>query len=73
MINSLRESRKQVLRLYLTGLSPEEISELFDWDKTRVRHLLYRGIEELREVTKTQREKTVMSGRPSIGKRKDDS
>jgi len=49
LIDSLKQNRKQVLRLYLTGMSVEEICEFFDWDKTKVRHLLYRGIEDLRE------------------------
>jgi RNA polymerase sigma-70 factor (ECF subfamily) len=48
-INSLGENRKQVLRLYLVGMSVEEICEFFDWDKTKVRHLLYRGIDDLKE------------------------
>jgi len=52
MIDSLSENRKQVLRLYLTGMSIEEICEFFDWDKTKVRHLLYRGIDELKEKMK---------------------
>lgn len=53
-INSLGENRKQVLRLYLVGMSIEEICELFDWDKTKVRHLLYRGIGDLKEKMKSR-------------------
>ncbi|MFC2165831.1 RNA polymerase sigma factor, partial [Acidobacteriota bacterium] len=52
LIDSLGENRKQVLRLYLVGMSIEEICEFFDWDKTRVRHLLYRGIDDLKEKMK---------------------
>ena len=52
LINSQGKNRKQVLRLYLVGMSIEEICEFFDWDKTKVRHLLYRGIDDLKEKMK---------------------
>lgn len=55
LIESLGENRKQVLRLYLTGLTVEEISEFFDWDKTKVRHLLYRGINDIKEKIKNEK------------------
>lgn len=55
LIDSLGENRKQVLRLYLVGMSIEEICEFFNWDKTKVRHLLYRGIDDLKEIMKSQR------------------
>jgi DNA-directed RNA polymerase specialized sigma24 family protein len=34
-------------------MSPDEISEFFNWDKTKVRHLLYRGIDDIKEKMKT--------------------
>jgi RNA polymerase sigma-70 factor (ECF subfamily) len=49
-VESLSENRKQVLRLYLLGLSVEEIGDFYKWDKTKVRHFLYRGIDDLREM-----------------------
>lgn len=55
LIESLGENRKQVLRLYLTGMSVEEISEFFKWDKTKVRHLLYRGINAIKEKIKNEK------------------
>jgi RNA polymerase sigma-70 factor (ECF subfamily) len=51
-IDSLIENRKQVLRLYFRGMSVEEICKLFNWDKTRVKHLLYRGIKDLKDKIK---------------------
>jgi len=56
LIDSLGENRKQVLRLYLVGMSIEEICEFFDWDKTKVRHLLYRGIDDLKEKMKSHQQ-----------------
>lgn len=60
LINSLGENRKQVLRLYLNGMSIEEICEFLAWDKTKVRHLLYRGINEIKEKIKDDRNSSVL-------------
>ncbi len=49
LIEELGEDRKHVLLLYLAGMSIEEISEFCRWDRIKVRHLLYRGIGDLRE------------------------
>ena len=57
LIDSLSENRKQVLRLYLVGMSVEEICEIFDWDKTKVRHLLYRGIDDLKDKMRSHRQR----------------
>ena len=48
-IDSLNENRKKVIILYIKGMSIEEISQLFDWDKEKVRHVLYRGIDAIKE------------------------
>ena len=48
LLNRLSLDRKRVLQLYAFGLSVDEICECFGWDPTRVRHLLYRGIDDLR-------------------------
>ena len=48
-IHSLSNNRRQVLRLYANGMTIEEICELFHWDKVKVRHLLYRGIDDLKK------------------------
>ncbi len=47
-IESLSENRKQVLRLYIQGMSVDEICAFYGWDRVKVRHFLYRGIEDLR-------------------------
>ncbi|MFQ6081913.1 MAG: RNA polymerase sigma factor [Candidatus Aminicenantia bacterium] len=51
-IDSLVENRKQVLRLYMKGMSIEEICDFLKWDKVKVRHLLYRGIDDIKEKLK---------------------
>jgi len=52
LVDSLSENRKKVLRLYLEGLSIDEISASLHWEKPRVRHLFYRGIDDLKEKTR---------------------
>ena len=48
LLADLSLDRRQVLNLYLVGMSIDEICATSGWDRTRVRHLLYRGIDELR-------------------------
>ena len=65
-VESLGENRKYVLRLYLKGMSIDDISHFLSWDKTKVRHLLYRGIDDLRETIgpdKKRRSDLVGAGR----------
>ncbi len=66
-VESLGDNRRQVLRLYLKGMSVEDISYSLSWDKTKVRHLLYRGIDDLRErigpVRRNENERAGTSGR----------
>ncbi len=68
LIDSLGENRKQVLRLYMIGMSIEEICEFFDWNKTKVRHLLYRGIDDLKEKMKSHQQNgdTIPSDNPTL-------
>lgn len=56
MVDSLSENRRKVLRLFLKGLTIEEISSALQWDKATVRHLFYRGIDDLRECHRSQAE-----------------
>lgn len=58
LIDCLSNNRKQVLRLYLKGMSVEEICEFFKWDKTKVRHLLYRGINNIKEKINNEGKKS---------------
>jgi RNA polymerase sigma factor (sigma-70 family) len=48
LVNSLSKDRKKVLELYLKGLSIDEICSSLHWGKPRVRHLFYRGLDDLR-------------------------
>ena len=54
LVESLSQNRKQVLRLYMKGMTVEEICLFFSWDKTKVRHLLYRGIDEIKQKYKDE-------------------
>ena len=72
LIDSLGENRKQVLRLYLVGMSIEEICEFFDWDKTKVRHLLYRGIDDLKEKMKIYQQNAELNLQNSLTIRESD-
>ena len=48
-IDGLIESRRQVVKLYMCGLSAEEIKEYFDWSDGKARNLLSRGLADLRD------------------------
>ena len=49
-IGTLSENRKHVLQLYVRGMTVDEICVFSKWDRVKVRHFLYRGIEDLREI-----------------------
>jgi RNA polymerase sigma factor (sigma-70 family) len=49
-IGMLSENRKQVLQLYVRGMTVDEICSFCNWDRVKVRHFLYRGIEDLRGI-----------------------
>lgn len=48
-VDSLIESRRQVLKLYLIGMDLNEISEFFNWSDGKTRNLLSRGLADLRQ------------------------
>jgi len=48
----LIESRRQVVRLFLLGLSVEEISSALGWSQDKARNLLYRGLADLKNTLK---------------------
>jgi len=63
-VGELSENRRRVLQLYLEGMSVDEICDRVRWDKTKVRHLLYRGIDEIRSKIKPpQRPSPALNGR----------
>jgi len=47
-VDSLLESRKQAVELYLSGLRVEEITTFFGWPEGKARNLVSRGLAELR-------------------------
>ena len=47
-VESLPERRKAVLQLHLAGLDIQKIAFSLTWSENQVRHLLYRGLEDLR-------------------------
>jgi len=53
-IHSLIESRRRVVRLYLLGMSLEEISIYYGWSQDKTRNLLYRGLSDLKKILKTK-------------------
>jgi RNA polymerase sigma factor (sigma-70 family) len=54
-VDTLSENRRRILKLYLGGMSVEEISDHVHWDRSKVRHLLYRGIDEIRSKIRPRR------------------
>lgn len=51
-IDSLIESRRKVVRLYLLNMTIEEIATLLNWSKDKTRNLLYRGLADLKKKLK---------------------
>ena len=51
-VESLLESRRKVVKLYLLNLTIEEISTLFSWSRDKTRNLLYRGLSDLKKALK---------------------
>lgn len=48
-VKMLPARRRTVLQLWLSEMSLEEIAIFLGWNSNQVRHLLYRGIQELKE------------------------
>jgi RNA polymerase sigma-70 factor (ECF subfamily) len=53
-VEKLRESRRQVVKLYLMNLSIEEISAVLNWSNDKTRNLLYRGLADLKANLKNR-------------------
>ncbi len=51
-VESLIESRRNVVKLYLFELSIEEISRFYGWSLHKTRNLLYRGLADLKRTLK---------------------
>jgi len=52
--NSLIESRRKVVRLFLFGLNINEISKILNIDETKTKNLLYRGLNDLKNILKSK-------------------
>ena len=48
-IETIPESRRPVVRMYLAGYGSAEIGELMGWTEAKARNLLYRGLADLRQ------------------------
>ena len=53
-IDTLPDSRRPVVRMYLAGYPREEISNLLGWSEAKTRNLLYRGLADLRGTLTAQ-------------------
>ena len=47
-IDTIAESRRPAVRMYLAGYPREEIAELMGWTEGKTRNLIYRGLADLR-------------------------
>ena len=52
--NSLIDSRRKVVRWHLFGLNIHEISKLLDIDEIKTKNLLYRGLNDLKNILKSK-------------------
>jgi len=51
-LDSLLESRRKVVKLFLLNMTIDEIATLFNWSKDKTRNLLYRGLNDLKKILK---------------------
>lgn len=47
-IETIPDSRRPVVRMYLAGYDREEIASMMGWSEAKTRNLLYRGLADLR-------------------------
>jgi len=52
--DSLMDSRRQAVKLFLLNMSVEEIAVSLDWSQDKARNLLYRGLSDMRKILKTR-------------------
>ncbi len=48
-VESLLDSRRKVVKLYLLNLTIEEIATFYNWSRHKTRNLLYRGLSDLKK------------------------
>jgi RNA polymerase sigma-70 factor (ECF subfamily) len=62
-VDGLPERRRAVLRLHLTGAGIEQMAGRLGWSSNRVRHLLYRGLGDVRKKLEESRFERRNGGR----------
>jgi len=58
MFQALSADRRRILKLFLLGMNAKEIADHLDWTHSRVRHLYYRGLRDLRRIIDARLTKT---------------
>ena len=53
-VASLPENRRRVVELHLQGLTLDDIAALLEWSEPKVRNLVYRGLDDLREALRRE-------------------
>jgi RNA polymerase sigma-70 factor (ECF subfamily) len=51
-LSSLALNRRIVIKLYLTGMNVKEIADFLEWTESKVNHLYYRGLNDLKDRIK---------------------
>ncbi len=51
-VESLIETRKRAVKLFLLNMSIEEIADYYGWSRDKTRNLLYRGLADLKNKLK---------------------
>jgi RNA polymerase sigma factor (sigma-70 family) len=49
-VDSLMESRRKAVKLFLLNMTLDEIAIFFNWSKDKTRNLLYRGLSDLKKI-----------------------
>jgi RNA polymerase sigma factor (sigma-70 family) len=50
LLQTLSADRRRILKLFLLGMNAKEIAEHLEWTHSKVRHLYYRGLRDLRRI-----------------------
>jgi RNA polymerase sigma factor (sigma-70 family) len=52
IVDSLPPKRRTILKLHLAGMDFDEMADFLNWTHHKVRHLFYRGLQDLKEKLK---------------------
>jgi RNA polymerase sigma factor (sigma-70 family) len=50
LLQTLSADRRRILKLFLLGMNAKEIAAHLEWTHSKVRHLYYRGLRDLRRI-----------------------